>query len=80
MLFGYVYPTQAEVIPRWVTRHLSRAPEAPLPPGVKLCRGTNLSRGQYLVDIQKWGYVDARLPPFGRMTARERSIWTRPIR
>lgn len=80
VLFGYVYPTQTDVIPRWVSRHLSKAPEPSIPPGVKLCRGTNLSRGQYLVDIQQWGYFDARLPPFGRMTARERSIWTRPIR
>jgi hypothetical protein len=80
LLFGYVYPNHSDVIPRWVTRHLCKAPAASVPPGVKLCRGTNLSRSQYLVDLQKWGYIDARLPPFGRMTARERSIWTRPIR
>jgi hypothetical protein len=80
LLFGYVYPNHADIIPRWLIRRLGNAPDSPVPPGLKLCRGTNLSRGQYLVDIQKWGYVDARLPPFGRMTARERSIWTRPIR
>ena len=79
VIFGYVYPTEADVIPRWVVRHLAEAPIS-APPGVKLCRGTILSRSQYLVDIRKWGYADARLRPFGRMTLRERSIWTRAIR
>ena len=80
LMFGYVYPSEADVIPRWVMRRLSQAPIATTPPGIRLCRGTNLSRAQYLVDVQKWGYADARLPPFGRMTPRERSIWTSPIR
>ena len=34
----------------------------------KLCQGTLLSRAQYLVDIDEWGYEDARLLPRGGMT------------
>jgi len=30
-------------------------------PSDRLCRGTLLSRQQYLVDIQEWGLRDARL-------------------
>ena len=35
----------------------------------RLCRGTLLSRSQYLTDVYEWGYQDARLAPHGRMSA-----------
>ena len=31
----------------------------------KVCQGTLLSRSQYLVDIDEWGYNDARAVPRG---------------
>ena len=34
----------------------------------KVCQGTLLSRAQYLVDVDEWGYEDARLQPRGTMT------------
>jgi DNA polymerase IIIc chi subunit len=37
------------------------------------------SRAQYLVDVQLWGYEDARLLPHGSMTENEASIWTAAI-
>jgi hypothetical protein len=37
-------------------------------PGESVCRGTLLSPTQYLIDVEQWGYHDARLPPFGHMT------------
>ena len=40
-------------------------------PDRRLCRGTILSRAQYLVDIDEWGYQDARVEPRGRMTEGE---------
>jgi len=38
-----------------------------------------LSRGQYLVDIEHWGYTDARMFPFGTMTPHEIDRWTHAI-
>jgi hypothetical protein len=80
ILFGYVYPGEAHLIPEWVIRRLLRAPDSLPPGGTRLCRGTLLSRAQYLVDVEKWGYRDARMPPFGRLSPRENAIWTDPIR
>jgi hypothetical protein len=79
ILFGYVYPGEMRIIPEWVLRRLLRAPDV-VPAGTRLCRGTLLSRAQYLVDVEKWGYTDARTPPFGRLSARENAIWTNAIR
>jgi len=47
--------------------------------GADLCQGTLLSRAQYLVDVQKWGYRDARLSPGGTMTTEEIKEWTAPV-
>jgi hypothetical protein len=41
-----------------------------------VCQGTVLSRTQYVVDIDEWGYQDARLEPRGRMTPDEAAHWT----
>ena len=38
-----------------------------------------ISRAQYLVDVDRWGYEDPRLAPRGNMTERERQIWTAGI-
>ena len=80
LLFGYVYPSEARIIPGWVLSRLAAAPIATDPSGVTLCRGTLLSRAQYLVDVEQWGFLDARLPPFGTMSRREEAIWTNAIR
>jgi hypothetical protein len=62
VLFGYVYPSEQDSIPAWVMAHLTtklnhRAAE---PARERVCRGTLLSRLQYLEDIEKWGYSDPR--------------------
>jgi hypothetical protein len=31
------------------------------PPAERVCRGTLLSRTQYVVDVERWGYADGRL-------------------
>lgn len=46
------------------------------PPADRVCKGTLLSRTQYLVDIECWGYEDARLIPRGNLTREEIAHWT----
>lgn len=75
MLFRFVYPSEAQRIPRWVLDAARAQAESGAPPG-RLCRGTLLSRSQYRVDIEEWGYQDARLPPHGVMTPEQVELWT----
>ena len=46
---------------------------------VRVCRGTLLSREQYLPDVERFGYEDARLQPHGALTPAEAEIWTDAI-
>jgi hypothetical protein len=46
---------------------------------IRLCRGPLLSREQYLVDIERWNYTDAREVPLGTMTPEEIDHWTKAI-
>jgi hypothetical protein len=82
VLFGYIYPGERGAIPPWVMDELLvrlRADEnAPAPD--RLCRGPILSRGQYLIDIETWGYQDTRRQPLGRMSDEELAIWTAAAR
>jgi hypothetical protein len=81
-LFGFVYPGEAAVIPRRVMRSLIDRLQHDRPAdnaGSQLCRGTLLSRSQYLPDLQEWGYEDARLPPHGNMNPVHLAIWTEAI-
>jgi hypothetical protein len=81
VLFPYVYPN--DPAPRGVLEQLlRRAIDEPAGYGngdIRLCRGTLLSRGQYLVDTHEWNYFDAREVPFGAMTPEEIDIWTNAI-
>jgi hypothetical protein len=82
VLFGFVYPSERSLIPAWVVHELVRNLEAETnPPDVedRVCQGTLLSREQYLIDIERWGYKDARLTPGGSMTAAETRRWTAAI-
>jgi hypothetical protein len=47
--------------------------------GPRICRGTLLSRAQYLVDIEEWGYEDPRRAPKGTMSAAEIARWSEAI-
>lgn len=78
ILFAYVYPSEAWRIPSWVDELLAEK-AATAATDVKVCRGTYLSRAQYLADVEDGGYADARLPPFGTMTERNWLIWTNAI-
>jgi hypothetical protein len=63
---------------RDLTDRLRAELEAPPPPD-RVCRGTLLSRAQYLVDIERFGYLDARLEPGVAMTEEDIAHWTAAI-
>ena len=82
VLFGYIYPAEQGRIPLWVMWYLiDRLQDEThrAPPSGRLCQGTLLSRGQYLVDIMRWGYQDARLQPRGPLSREEIAHWTGAI-
>jgi hypothetical protein len=82
VLFGFVYPGERHRIPPGVLSELSSRLQRELATpetGARVCRGTILSRAQYLVDVERWGYADPRLAPQGNMTEREAAIWTAGI-
>jgi hypothetical protein len=81
VLFGFIYPSHRASIPAWVVRDLSRKTEAEAETDAAeaVCQGTLLSREQFLIDIQQWGYHDSRLVPEGNMTAAQTRHWTRAI-
>lgn len=83
VLFGFIYPGEREKVPDPVMSDLLRRlqDEGALTPGgdARLCQGTLLSRSQYLVDLERWEYEDARLSPRGRMSAEELAHWTESI-
>lgn len=84
-LFGYVYPGERHRIPaslmRQLTERLLAEIENPASGAERrLCQGTVLSRSQYLVDVERWDYRDARLEPVGNMSPEEIEIWTTAAR
>jgi hypothetical protein len=79
ILFGFVYPGERSKVPDWVMQELlDRLQDEinSLPIDIRLCQGTLLSRVQYLVDVERWGYQDARVTPVGPMTPDESAQWT----
>jgi hypothetical protein len=82
VLFGYIYPGDAHLIPNRIIETLNErlrkeTVHPPAPEAEKVCRGTILSRSQYLVDTHLWGYQDARAQPLGAMSPEEIEAWTR---
>ncbi len=81
VLFNYVYPGEQDAVPQEIMdRMVSRLKNTSTPVTEKLCRGTLLSRLQYLEDVEQWGYTDARTDPAVRMTAAELEQWTAAAR
>jgi hypothetical protein len=82
VLFGFIYPGERNAIPDWVLIELAARVvdeiAKPLPEG-QICFGTLVSREQYLPEIGKWGYHDARLKPLGFMSPEEVAHWTAAI-
>ena len=80
-LFGFIYPSERRRIPEAVMRECMRLLDHEMrhASSRRICRGTLTSRAQYLVDLDLWGYEDARLAPHGSMSEEEASIWTAAI-
>lgn len=82
VLFGFIYPAHRGRIPAWVMEDLTgrlTAEMAAPTPTERVCHGTLLSRQQYLVDIERWGYADGRLQPWGPLTSEQIVRWTAAI-
>jgi hypothetical protein len=79
VLYEFVYADERDAIPEWVMEDLWRRTRVRDPVARQLCRGTLVSREQYLIDLETWGYHDAREVPHGRMTAQQIDEWTRAI-
>jgi hypothetical protein len=82
VFFGFIYPGQRDLVPREIMaellRRLDRVRSTP-PAADRVCRGTLISRAQYLVDLEEWAYVDPREAPRGGMTEDEIALWTAAI-
>jgi len=82
VMFGFVYPAERRQVPDWVLNDLMQRLTADMQEKVvddRVCRGTLISRAQYLIDVEEWGYLDARSAPGGPMTRAEVEHWTNSI-
>ena len=79
VLFGYIYPSEQGRIPRSVMDELIERLRKESPGQGRVCRGTLLSRKQYLVDVGKWGFRDARVEKRVHMDSEDIAQWTRAI-
>jgi hypothetical protein len=78
LFFHFVYPSDAAVLPSGVMDDMTHRMTAlrTNPPMDRVCRGTLVSRAQYLLDIGQYGYADARLLPRGSMSPEDAIYWT----
>jgi hypothetical protein len=80
ILFQFAYPDRRADVPRELLNELTERLRQQQPePDNHVCRGTLLSRQQYLFDVLQLGYTDARLQPLGEMTPEQAEIWTKAI-
>lgn len=81
VLFGFIYPSERNRIPASVMSDLLQRTQEEIgtAPSERVCRGTLLSRAQYLPDVQERGYRDARLEPRSHMTEADIASWTAAI-
>jgi hypothetical protein len=76
--FSFIYPAKSHLIPEWLLGELwgrwrtERAVNSADP----TCRGTLLSRTQYLYDVTSGGLEDGRLKTPAAMTPEEIERWT----
>ena len=59
--FRFIYPTERDLIPRWLFDELLDRlhAQAELPAAnIRVCRGRLLSPRDYVTDISEWGFAD----------------------
>jgi len=84
VLFGFVYPEKQNLVPQALLdtllarlrREGDEAATSPVDDRAPSCRGTLLSRKQYRVDVEVWGFRDTRLDTDVRMSERDIAEWT----
>jgi hypothetical protein len=79
ILFGYIYPSERQRIPREVIHELLHRLAGELTAPVSAdqpCLGPLLSRIQYRPDIEKMGFKDARLTTDSKMSPEQTVDWT----
>jgi hypothetical protein len=80
VLFGFVFPDDRGRVPSDIVRRLIERYQAPRTAAAQgLCRGTLLSREQYLVDVEYRGDCDARIHPHGALSLADLAPWTAEI-
>ncbi len=80
LMFGYIYPGEKHRVPPVEIEQLfDKVRREPASEDEHVCRGTFLSRQQYLPDIRKRGFRDARLKPQGPMNPEDVAHWTAAI-
>jgi hypothetical protein len=79
VLFGFIFPSARSRVPVTVMEELvqrlqseTHAPDSAEP----VCNGTLLSWSQYLGDVLGGSFRDARIRPYGNMSAEEVARWT----
>jgi len=59
--FRFIYPSERNIIPLWILKELTARLDQQIkiaPSKMKICRGRLFSRGDYQIDIEKWGFAD----------------------
>ncbi len=82
VFLGFIYPGERSLVPQEIMEELLRRQRATLTASLtteKVCRGTLISRAQYLIDVEAWGYTDPREEPRGGMSEEEIAQWTAAI-
>lgn len=76
VLFQFIFPAEAALVADPVRELWQRLHDRSPGEFASLCRGTLLSRSQYLADVARGGGRDARLAPPGSMTNEQIARWT----
>lgn len=82
IMFGFIYPEERARIPQRVMKELLSRAEGEAgegKPNGKVCQGTLISRAQYLPDIERWGFKDARETGRCKIQPEEIEAWTNAI-
>lgn len=82
ILFSFIYPGERSRIPDGVMKGLLdrlQGEGEQVGDGERVCQGTLLSRAQYLVDLDRGRFQDARMKPRGNMDGGDIARWTAGI-
>jgi hypothetical protein len=60
LLFTFAFPSERGAVPAWLLEELERRRREEPRNGRRVCRGTLLSPAEYLEDIRRRGFADAR--------------------